>query len=85
MRTADKSRRRSGKHAGKRRQITTHAEVWALMDQARRAALEPSWSEWALTRLVIAAADELGLDPLECLSSAGLSEPETKARRSPSL
>ena len=56
---------RSGRHANPRKLITAPAEDWAIMQRAAEHALEPSLAEWARHVLVIAACDELGLDPLD--------------------
>ncbi len=65
-------RRRGGK-AGKNLQpsrlLRAPAELWALLDRAVEHADCDGFSDWARHVLALAAADELGIDPLEALRS----------------
>lgn len=64
----------SGLNTQPQRQLRASAEFWALVDRALATnahsdsqAGYTGWSDWARHVLAIAAADELGVDPLEAL------------------
>lgn len=67
-------RPRSGMHINSRRPLTATRAELELWDRAVEHAQDDSWAEWARDVLTIAAADELGIDPLEALQSVRAAE-----------
>lgn len=65
-RRADIDRKRSGRHANPRRNLTAPAKAFAYWDRAAEHNVR-DWADWARGVLTVAAADELGEDPLEAL------------------
>lgn len=61
----------SGKHSEKRRKIAGSTELWDFLDRAVDHAQDDSFAEWARHVMIIAAADELGIDPQEALAEVG--------------
>jgi len=79
---------KSGRNLQPQRQLRAPAAFWALLDRAIAAnAADPDvggyagWSGWARHHLAIAAADELGIDPLDALRQVK-SEPAPLPRAS---
>jgi hypothetical protein len=56
----------SGLNLQQQRQLRANPAVWALVERALAKTGE-GWSDWARAALVIVAADELGIDPLDAL------------------
>lgn len=64
----------SGRNLQPQRQLRAPPEFWALLDRAIAANADSKhtggysgWSDWARHHLAIAAADELGIDPMVAL------------------